>query len=94
VYGSCNLAKEEWDTSTGNRPSDALSLAEQIRRLPHETATFDGRKWVAIPVIVICPGDAHRAVLELLADADPTLLDDICVDGAKDENNLRWRHDT
>jgi hypothetical protein len=47
------LAEEDWESSSDGTPEMALSLAEQIRSLPHETAMFDGRKWVTIPVILI-----------------------------------------
>jgi len=83
-----DLEEEEWDTSTGDQPSYALSIAEQFRSLPHETAMFDGRKWVAIPVIVLCPGDSHRVILELLATADQKILDDIRVDEVVDQNHF------
>jgi hypothetical protein len=81
-------AEEESDNSTHGTPSSARSLADQIRSLPHETAMLDGRKWVAIPVILICPGDSHTVVLDALAVAATPILDDIRVEMPNDENNL------
>jgi hypothetical protein len=64
-----------------------LSLAERFRSLPHETAMFDGRKWIAIPIIVLCPPDTYRGALEMLAESPRPILDEIRIEIAEEHNN-------
>jgi hypothetical protein len=88
VIYCADVAEEEWSGSADPQSSSALSLAQQIRSLPNETAMFDGRKWAAIPLILICSGNSHSAVLEALAAAPHPMLNDLRVEKPSDENNL------
>lgn len=86
---SCTGDRERTYVNAGDEPANnALILAERIRRLPPETAMFDGRKWSAIPLIVLCPVDTSSAVRELLDRRSHGTLDDVVIEESNYASNL------
>jgi hypothetical protein len=80
-----HLPHEQWKASMQGLPVDARFVAEQIRSLPHNVCMYDGRKWNAIPMVLMFPGDSFLAG----GKVEPSrLLHDVPVVNTEEKNDL------